>query len=187
VLIDGKPRQLRDLIALNGKIKTGQLWTLKQYTDAVPLLFNQSVAELNKLLVDEDAYCQTKNLTADFFKRVLQVIKFDKFFELNDKDFKAKHKSAMFSKALFVKGLVYLGQSMFEEAFTSSEEIDWTVLEALKTVPLDTLSDDLWIKHNVCWIDSDTKIKSVKIHKSSDKKIARVLCKVCRVFPSMDI
>jgi hypothetical protein len=99
----------------------------------------------------------------------------------------------MFTKALFVEALGYLACSLFDEAFRGIDDdetpnpIAWGKLDHLSKVPMNTLDHPIWIKSKVCWLD-DTKAKPVvKIHKSSQSTIARVLCDKTSIFPTMSI
>lgn len=187
LLVEGNPVVMRDLIALNGKIKDGQIYTLKQYTDAVPVLFNQSAKTLNDMLKNEQSYAMTKEITVRFFREAFAQLPLANIVSLKGAEFKKLYKDAMFTKALFLKGLAYLGCSMFDEQLSEGREVNWKALTVLPSLPLDTLDAPLWLDHKVCWADDEKGTAVAKIYKQSDRKIARILCQKCRVFPTMDI
>jgi len=187
ITVNGSTSQLRNLISLNGSIKKGQLWTLKQFSDSFPVLFGSTPKALNESLEDSDLYESTKQVGVEFYRRILSQLPLEELFVSDNKQFNDIHKRSMFTKALFSKALGYVGRSLYEESINSEQPIDWSKLDKLATLPLDTIESEVWIKSQVSWCDDSKGFPIVKIHKSSDKKIARVLCQACRIFPTLDI
>lgn len=182
------PILMRKLISLNGTIKAGQLYTLNQFSQSLCALLGTTKSKLNEALKDEDSYQSTKYLAVTFFTKAFAALPLKQLWHTAPETYTAHHKSMMFTRDLFLKGLSHLGRSMLEESMVSEDgKVNWAALDVLKTLPLTTLDDPLWLNNQIAWKDDSMKVKSVKIYKASDKKIGRVLCQKCRVFPTLDI
>lgn len=179
----GKP--LRDLIAANGAVKDGQLWTYKQFADFVCRYLNSTVSEMNRTLTTPEALELVKEQLIALVANTIDKLPLDAL--TTTEQWKAYHQQALFTKALFANGLAYTARCLAEEAMIAEEPIDWTKLHDVANAPIDDMTHAEWLKFNVTYKDETAKKQTIKIMKGCDKRIARVLCARMKIMPSLDI
>ncbi|MFM2668524.1 DNA sulfur modification protein DndB [Vibrio mediterranei] len=179
ITVDGEQVPLSTVLAKQGKIAKGKLWTYKQFSSFFTTLFSETEAELNKKLADQEQYDLLLQLGKRF---VLTILNSLPLHELSTEQWQSFHKNALFTKAIFAKGLAHLGQSLIDEA-SQTGQIEWAKLDKLTDLPINDMADALWQKHNVTTLDD----KTVKMVRGSERSVARVLCYQLRVMPSLEV
>ena len=184
--IDGSDVPLYQLLAKQGKVGKGQLWTYKQFSAFFCTLFGKTEGDLNKALADEDAYNDAVSVGRQLVKRVLQRLPLHL---LSSKDWRHVHADSLFTKALFSKGLALTAKCLIAESLESDSSqtepspVDWSKLDALTTMPITDVTDPLWLKNGIME-DMDGTLRIVK---RCENRIARVLCFKLRITPSLEI
>lgn len=170
---------LSSILSKQGTAAKGKLWTYKQFAQFFCTLFNETEANLNKSLENQETYDKFVSIGKKFTVTILNSLPLE---NLSTENWRTYQASALFTKALFAKGLALVGLSLIEEA-TQTGAMDWSKLKGLNTLPIEALNDELWIKNKVCSNDDD----KIKIIRGCESKIARVLCHKLFIMPSMEV
>lgn len=168
-------KKIKPYIALQGKIKTGQLWTYQQFTTMLQKFLNITQASAEKEINTEDKYQGTVKLCKAFLSRVFDIM------PLHELDDKSNHSSLIFSRAIFANALGYVGRSLFDEML-DNEKLSWDSIKQLN-LPISDKEDPHWQKCNVTMKDGD----SVKIIKGTDKRLAYLICRELRIYPCEEL
>ncbi|ELC9582608.1 DGQHR domain-containing protein [Vibrio vulnificus] len=172
----GKP--LIDRIAINGKIKQGQVWDLQQFRSFVLKMMGTTPQSANKSLVSYDCYQQWKSIFLALIPPILSSLPVD---ELDGGEWKKAHDRALYTKALFAQGLGYLARSVIEESYENGVKVDYSVFTNLSSLPLDDMGNDFWLENQVTF-EGKTKVTIVP---KCDLKIGSLLCRRLKVYPSI--
>jgi len=171
-----KKHVLIDLMALNGKIKDNQIWTLVQFKDFITTLTGKTPKELSRSLTDADVFNQWLGILKKVILNIFDALPIETLMSSTDVSYNKSHKLAIFTKALFAKGLGYLGQSILDEAMNNGE-LNLDVIKELSALPLLDMNDIHWAS---CGVVDET---SGKIIPKTDKKIGALLCRKLQVYP----
>lgn len=182
-------RPLVELVAIHGKIRKGKLWTYMQFFTLVKSFFGATGKMLNESLDTPELATTLKHQAIDFLVHALNALPLH---ILHEDSWKENHQNALFTKALFAKGLGKTAKSLLDDHLTrvlrgqieDDAPIDWTPLEGLISMPILDMSDPLWLKMNVCHKDGKGKVKIIK---DTDEVIARVICHRLDIKPSLEI
>ncbi|ELP5729236.1 DGQHR domain-containing protein [Vibrio vulnificus] len=177
-------KPLRDLIAANGAVKEGQLWTYKQFADFVCRYLDSTIAEMNKTLTTPEALDLVKEQLIALVANTIDKLPLN---TLTTEQWKTYHQKALFTKALFANGLAYTARCLAEEAMIAEESINWAKMHNIAKAPIDDMAHAEWLKFNVTYKDETSNKQTIKIMKGCDKRIARVLCAQMKIMPSLDI
>lgn len=161
-------------IGQHGKINKGNIWTYTQFSDLIIRLLNSKSAALEKSLSDPEKFDQTLALCSSFLESAFEALPCE---ILDCNDFSKVHDSAIFTKAIFAKALGFVGQSIVDEIL-SGKLADFSCLNDIKA-PLTEKDAKFWIKANVTFDDSG----SIKIIKSTERRIASLICRELHVYP----
>lgn len=167
-------RPLLHYIALNGKIKHQQIWTLIQFKTLIITMTGKTNSEFGKHISDTNAY----NQWLDIFKKVLGAylanLPMDKLVNSSQSEFRVNHNQALFTKALFAKALGYLGLSVLDNAIKNGH-LDLTPLKQLNDLELLDLGNPYWEQNKI--------VEAGKIIPKTDKRIASLLCRELQIYP----
>lgn len=178
VQLNGAP--LLDAIAVNGKIKRGQVWDLNQFRSLCLTLMDSTAKAANSQLYDGGCYAQWKATTCALLNYLLPLLSIDHF---DSDDWKKRHASSLVGKALFAKGVGFLLRSVIEEALENNRKVDYKVFDPLSALPLHQLDDSVWLDSKIAFRGT----KSVQITPKSEKAIGSFLCRKLRVYPSIQL
>ncbi|MDN3661145.1 DGQHR domain-containing protein [Vibrio agarivorans] len=176
VFINQKP--LLDAIAVNGKIKKGQVWDLNQFRSLCLTLMDSTPKAANQQLYDPSCYAQWKATISGLLSKTLPLLSLEHF---DTDDWKQHHTESLVAKALFAKGLGYLLRSAIEEALENNRKVDYVAFSNLASLPLHQLADPIWLDSNIAFKGT----KTVQIAPKSEKVIGSFLCRKLRIYPSI--
>jgi DNA sulfur modification protein DndB len=172
-----------EAVAVNGKIKKGQLYTLANFTDFIQIIIGEkNKAKLNEALTNQNTYQLYLKLITDIIKG------FYAFLPLADIQKAPNHKEVqeecVLTCAIGFKALAYVGRSLIENMLVNEEsELAIDNLKHIPNLPIHDRGNDVWIKKEVYqYID-----EKLKIVRSSEKRLARILCHQMRVMPCEDL
>lgn len=168
-------KKIKPYIALQGKIKAGQLWTYQQFTTMLQKFLNITQASAEKEINTEDKYQGTVKLCKAFLSRVFDIM------PLHELDEKSNHSNLIFSRAIFANALGYVGRSLFDEML-ENDRLSWDAIKQLN-LPIADKEDTYWQKCNVIMKDGD----KVKIIKGTDKRLAYLICRELRIYPCEEL
>jgi DGQHR domain-containing protein len=167
---------VKDRIALHGKIKQGHLCTFDQFTSVIQRFLKVTPATANKQLSEPDNYSMSFELCRDFLSRVFAILPV----KLLDSG-EVTHEDAMFTKAIFLNAMGYVGRSLLDEMLVD-EQVGWDKLAVLN-IPLKSKSDPYWVKQKVTMVDDG----SVKVIKGTDRRIGAIICRELRIYPCLEL
>lgn len=172
-----------DAIAVNGKIKKGQLYTLANFTDFIQILIGKSnKVKLNEALEDDDTYNLYLLLISKFIEGFYNQLSFEQI--KTSPDWKAAQDGCVVTCAIGLKALAYVGRSLIENMMVNEQsELNLDCLALLNKLPLHERGNDVWIKKEIYQV-IDEKLKIVR---SSEKRLARVLCHTMRIIPCEEL
>lgn len=172
--IDGG-KYLKDRIGLHGKINRGTMWKFDQLKSMILRFIGVTASTADKFLVDAEKYEVSLNLCRDFLRQAISKFPAEM---LDDKNFKARHDAAMFTKVVFTNGLGLLGRSIFDAIISGSDD-SFEVLKNL-SLPIADKTDKFWQRNNVTTADH-------KMVRGSDKRIGSLLCQHLKVYPTLEL
>lgn len=183
-------RPLSAIIAANGTVKPGQLWTYKQFSSYITQYLNATESEMNKVIATSDIMVKTKAQLEIFILNTIDRLPIAEL--INSSSQVSYHAKALYTKALFANGLAHVARSLVEQALANMDDsvstpvIDWSKLDQLTSLPITNMADKLWLTYGVCYKEETGK-QTVKIMKGCDKIIARVLCNSLSIMPNRDL
>jgi len=169
-------RIIKDRIALHGKIKQGHLCTFDQFTGVIQRFLKVTPATANKQLSEPENYSLSFELCRDFLSRVFAILPVAKL-----DTGEVTHENAMFTKAIFLNALGYVGRSLLDELLLD-DKVSWDKLSEL-SIPLVCKNDAYWQKQKVTMVDDG----SVKIIKGTDRRIGAIICRELRIYPCLEL
>lgn len=175
VEVNGK---LQKYIALHGKINRGQLWTFDQFTAMIQKFLKVTPSTANKMLACDETFQSTFELCEAFLCRVMNILPVE---QLDVDDFEEAHERLMFTKAIFVNALGYVGRSLFDEMLLD-ESKTWESLKQLDFLQKDK-KDKFWIKSKITMNDEG----AIRIIKGTDKRFGALICRELRIFPCSEL
>lgn len=173
-------------IAVNGKLTTGQIYTLANVTDFISIITASSSSKkaVNLVLADKENYDLYKVLIAQYIKALYNVIPFEKIQNANITEWKQELNTNILTCAIGLKALAWVGRSIIEDALENElPELNFTPLEKLLDLPLNDKTNDLWFKKEI-FHKIDGKVKIVK---ASEKRLAAVICQSIRLLPAAEL
>ncbi|ELP6119451.1 TPA: DGQHR domain-containing protein [Vibrio vulnificus] len=166
-------------ISSSGTIKQGQLWTREQYTAFITTASGMTKTAIRKLAKSPEDFEKFKKSFSVLTSATLSNLPLSK---LMDEEF--SHDKALFTKALFAKGLGYFVLSAKEQMSKhQNPEMFKNNLESISKLPLNTMDHDMWLDSGITVKTESPKGLKVKITPKSDKMIAQMLCSSASVFP----
>ena len=166
-------------ISSSGTIKQGQLWTREQYTTFITTASGMTKAAIRKLAKSPDDFEKFKKSFSVLTSATLNNLPLSM---LMDENF--SHDKALFTKALFAKGLGFFVLSAKEQMSKhQNPEMFKNNLESISKLPLDTMDHKIWLDAGITVKSEGAKGSKVKITPKSDKVIAQMLCSSASVFP----
>lgn len=169
---------LRDRIGLHGKIRFGTWCTFEQFSQMITRLLGSAQSVLNKQLADQQVYDQSFALCEGFLTRLGELLPFT---ELDTEQYLARHEQLMWTKAIFVSALGYVGKSLVEE-MVADGQFSWERFKTLQ-MPIASKDDKYWASHKVTLHDGDR----VTIIKGTDRRIGALICRELRVLPCEEL
>ncbi|WP_281189031.1 DGQHR domain-containing protein [Vibrio harveyi] len=172
--LNGQP--LINRIAVNGKIKQGQIWDLLQFRSFVLKIMGATPAAANKDLAIADSYDRWREILLAITPCIFKTFPLH---DLDSKDWRQFHDKALFTKALYAQGLGYLARSVIDEALDSQMKLNYLVFDKLANLPQFDLGHQVWVSQEIAHkVDKKTKITP-----KCDLKIGAFLCRELRVYP----
>lgn len=194
--VHGQP--LKNFISTTGKATPSSLMLFNQLLDFISTAIGKTSAAINKLLKDKP------ECSEQLFERYSPVAQ--SFFNicplhllgvLNKDD-------TMFEKFIFAKAFAWTARSLVEETideymFEREEEgqkinpaqiaLDFSPLQAIEKLPLQDMKDEFWMKAGAVEkiVDEEKDITKYKMVRSSERRLARALCRRCKIQPSHQI
>lgn len=170
-------------IAVNGKIKKGQLYTLANFTDFIQIVIGEkNKTKLNNTLSEPGTYQL-------YLKLITTIIKgFYTHLSLNQiqtsEQYKEAQEECVLTCAIGLKALAFVGRSLIENMLINEDsELNIDCLKQIVNLPIHERSNDIWIKKEIYqYID-----EKLKIVRSSEKRLARILCHQMRVMPCEEL
>lgn len=177
-----------DSIAVNGKIKHGHLYTLANLTDFIIIMIGEgNKTKTNKLLDDEGKYELYLTLICQFVKGLYEHLPLEHIQTLKDKAvWKKSIDSNVLTCAIGLKSLAYVGRSLIDDLLSNDSGADSLAVEklaAISVMPINDKGDQLWLDKEIY----QTIEGKLKIVKSSEKRLARLICNRMRVLPCDDL
>lgn len=169
---------LRDRIGLHGKIRLGTWCTFEQFSQLILRLLGSAQSVLNKQLADQQVYDQSFALCEGFLTRLGELLPFT---ELDTEQYLARHEQLMWTKAIFVSALGYVGKSLVEE-MVSDGQFSWERFKPLQ-MPISNKDDKYWANYKVTLHDGNR----VNIIKGTDRRIGALICRELRVLPCEEL
>lgn len=169
---------LRDRIGLHGKIRRGTWITFEQFSQMITRFLGSAQSVLNKQLADSQVYEQTFALCEGFLNRIGELLPFT---ELDTEQYLTRHDQLMWTKAIFVSALGYVGKSLVEEMVTDGQ-FSWERFKPLQ-MPIASKDDKYWASNKVTLHDGDR----VTIIKGTDRRIGALICRELRVLPCEEL
>lgn len=170
---------LRDRIGLHGKIRRGTWITFEQFSQMITRLLGSAQSVLNKQLADSQVYEQSFELCKGFLIRLGELLPFT---ELDTEQYLAKHEQLMWTKAIYVSALGYVGKSLVEQMVTEGE-FTWSRLTSLVGMPISNKDHKYWATNKVTLHDGNR----VTIIKGTDRRIGALICRELRVLPCEEL
>jgi DGQHR domain-containing protein len=171
-----------DLVAVNGKLQTGQIYMLANLVDFIAIMTGVSGKKsLNDLLDDESHYALYMTLITQYIGALFKVLPFEQtLVQCDSNKWKEELKSNVFYTAIGFKALAYIGRSLVEDALHNEmSSLDMTALSGLANLPYTRPDDQLWIDKEIYQVIQN----KLKIVKSSEKRLAGVVCQKIRLLP----
>lgn len=167
--LEGKP--MHTWVASKGRVTGHQAWSLAQFANFVHTALGKTKSSLNKDLLDEDCYLETRNVLVDLLPMLISKLPLNSL--INEE--KGSHSKALFTKALFLTGFGYLVRSAIEDSLISGE-LNIEAFDQLQKLPLANMFDDSLREEKI--VDENGKIIS-----HSSKRIGSYLCNKIRIMP----
>lgn len=167
-------------VAVNGKVKHGQLYTFAIMLDFVSIMIGENNKEkLNELLADEATYNLYLMLITDFLGGLYKHLPFNKIQSMENRaEWKAATNGCVLTCAIGLKALAYFGRSLIEDALEKEvSELDLSTISKLSELPLEEKSSKVWIDSEIYQV-IDEKLKIVR---ASEKRLGRLMCNKARV------
>ena len=168
-----------DTIAVNGKIKEGQLYTLANFIDFIQIIVGEnSKSKLNSTLDNKEYYDLNLFLISNFLEAIYKSLPL-KDIQTSTTSIQEREKCVI-TCAIGLKALAYVGRSLVEEMLINEEtQLGVSSLQKVNELPLHNRENKLWIDKEIYqFID-----KKLKIVRASEKRLARVICHKMRVMP----
>lgn len=162
------------LIARHGKIQRGNLWSYDQFSTMIGKLVNMSATTSKKQLAEQEAYDNTLACCTGFLKQAFGLLPFEL---LDADDYQAKHEQFMFTKAIFLTALGYVGRSLIDDML-ANDDVGFDKLSRI-SLPLQDKEDAFWVKNRVCMKADNGN----KIIKATDRVIANLICRDLYIYP----
>ena len=169
-------------IALDGKIKHGQLYTLANVKDFIAIMVGEkNINKLNKTLDCEDNFNLYLALISDYIIGLYSELPLARIQGIESKtEWKCSLDDCVVTCAIGLKALAYLGRSLIEDALAKEmSELNMAALEAFPRMPIQNKEAALWVDNEIYKI-SEGKTTIVR---ASEKKLARIFCNKARVLP----
>ncbi|GGB52958.1 hypothetical protein GCM10011607_11810 [Shewanella inventionis] len=174
-------------VAVNGKLSTGQIFTLANVSDFISIIVASSTSKkaVNSVLSEEDSYELYKVLIAQYIEKLYSVLPFAEIHNSDLGAWKQALNSNILTCAIGLKALAWVGRSIIEDALENGlSELNFAPLERIGELPICDKSNELWLKKGVFNKEIDGKIKIVK---SSEKRLAAVICQSIRLLPAAEL
>lgn len=170
-------------IAVNGKIKKGQLYTLANFTDFIQIIIGEkNKTKLNNVLSESSTYELYLKLISIFIEGFYTNLSFNQI--QKSEQWKESQEECVLTCAIGLKALAFVGRSLIENMLINEDsELNIGSLKHIVNLPIHERSNDIWIKKEVYqYID-----EKLKIVRSSEKRLARILCHQMRVMPCEEL
>ncbi|OMO37181.1 hypothetical protein BCT46_23795 [Vibrio sp. 10N.261.46.E8] len=184
-----------DLLGLQGKVKRlGKLWTYAQFVDCILTFFGVSKNDLNKALANEPEMEEMFfHKAQEFVQNLFNALPLEILFQ---EDWKSHHDGLLFNKAIFANAVGKVGKSIVDEHLMltldesqENNQIDWSRLTKIESLPIKTTDDVLWLKSKISYESKVRGVRVVKINKDSEVKstLGRLVCSKLRISPCMEL
>lgn len=173
-------------IAVNGKIDHGQLFTLANLTDFITIMVGEkNKKSLNVRLNDPEQYELYLGLISQYMVSVYNILSWGGIQQAKSKpEWKNLLDSNVLTCAIGFKSLAYVGRSLIDEALANeSAELKVDALNNINELPLNDKGNKVWVEKEI-YQTIDGKLKIVR---SSEKRLARILCYRMRVLPCSEL
>jgi len=174
-------------ISVNGKLSKGQIFTLANLSDFIAIMTASSTSKktVNTVLAEEENYELYKILIAQYINALYLALPFEQIQNLETDSWKFVLNTNILTSAIGFKALAWVGRSIIEDALESdSSELNFCTLKKITDLPISDKSNDLWLKKGIFNKEIDGKIKIVK---SSEKRLASVICQSIRLLPAAEL
>ncbi|MGN2715653.1 DNA sulfur modification protein DndB [Aliivibrio fischeri] len=166
------------------RLKCGQIFTLTNVVDFICIFMGVTKTEVNKILSNSEKYDFYLLQLSRYIEILYQHLPFEKFQNMQQKEWKRHTSEHVACCAIGLKALGYIGNSLLEDAaFTTDTqlaEFNEDALKGLSKLPLDERKNPLWLRSEI-YQSIEGKIKIIK---SSERRLARVICSELRIQPS---
>lgn len=169
-----------EAIAVNGKIKHGQLYNLANMKDFIGIMAGEkSTSRLNTLLDDDNNFNMYLALISDFIVGMYNEFPLKVIQKTDSKtDWKIALDSCVLTCAIGLKALAYVGRSLIEDALENDlSEINVSSLSAINKMPIHERDNKLWLDNDIYQIIEG----KLTIARASEKRLARLMCNKARI------
>ncbi|MGR5096087.1 DGQHR domain-containing protein [Vibrio maritimus] len=172
---------LSDAVAVEGRLAQGQWCNMSQIVDFCCAFIGGSKAEVRSALANRDAYDAYLLDITRYLASLYDHLPYKAIQSANKEQWKLHVSNNLFCCAIGLKALGLLGNSLLVDAkVRGEEEFDLAPLKGLEALPFTEKDHALWINAQV-YQNIDGKLKIVK---SSENRLARLLCTELRVIAS---
>ena len=175
-----------EAIAVNGKIKHGQLYTLANMTDFISIMVGEKNKDkINALLDKEDNYNLYLALISEYILGLYKHLPLGQIQLIEKKtDWKKALDSCVLTCAIGLKALAFFGRSLIEDALINEKtSLNLSPLLAIAKMPINERGDKLWLQNEI-YQHIEGKLKIVR---ASEKRMARLMCNHSRVLPCREL
>ena len=171
-----------NIIAVNGKLSTGKVYTLANLIDFIMIIVGESNKKTaNKMLLNQDCYDMYLNLLCQYVSEIYSVLGIENLLSISEPTaLKKQIDSNIFFCAIGLKSLAYVGRSIIEELLhTQSAILNFAPLKTINSLPVFDKSHDIWIQKEIFQVIQG----KTRIVKASEKRLALLVCQKIRIIP----
>ncbi|WP_235187491.1 DGQHR domain-containing protein [Vibrio nigripulchritudo] len=168
VSVSGKP--LYERLVVHGKTERGHITDYSQLRSMVCKSIGSGPAKAAAFLADEQAYSAWLTILTKLVSAAYSNIDAG---QLDSDDWSEAHSKALFTKALFTTALGMSIRALIQHSAMSNTKVNYARFSSLAALPLDDLSDPLWINAGVSQKDDQGKVTIIP---KCSHSILAILC-----------
>jgi DNA sulfur modification protein DndB len=175
-----------DAISVNGKIKHGQLYNLVAVTDFIRIMVGAgNKKDTNAFLADQTQYDLYLTLILQYIAGVYQHLPLGDIQAIEDeKQWKAAITGNVLTCAIGLKALAFVGRSLIDGMIANEQSaLETETIAKVAELPLTERGHKEWVSKQIYQIIEG----KLTIVKSSEKRLASLLCYHMRILPCKDL
>lgn len=180
-IVDKLGKPFSKSVAVEGRLKEGQFLNIATLADFVCAFLGDTPTQVKKLLSDSTKYDYYLLEVSRYIECLYKYLPYEALMFSGIETWKRAIEDNLSCCVIGLKALAMLGNSLYVDAkLAGFDEFDEKPLEKLAEIPFGDKEHSLWLKNQI-YQRIDGKVKIVK---SSERRLARLLCNQLRVIAS---